>query len=90
MATSPAVDQPARSPRVFAIPQAKGPDDDPPARNPKPQRAKAKQRSAKLSAADHVRIRTLTEYGMTPEQVAEHYEVSVEIIQRSLAATTGM
>jgi hypothetical protein len=86
IASSPTIEQPARAPRVFAVPRPKRLDEDPPAQIPKPQRAKAKQQSAKLPASEHARVRTLTDYGMTAEQVAELYEVSVETIQHALVA----
>jgi soluble lytic murein transglycosylase-like protein len=78
--------KPVRTPRIFSTPQAKQPEEPPVALAPPP-RAPAKKRSPKLAAADHVRIRTLADYGMTAEQVAEHFGVAVDIVERSLAAT---
>jgi hypothetical protein len=53
---------------------------------PKRKRAQAKRRSTAVPASHHARIRTLTAYGMTLEQVAEHYGVGVGEIERILAA----
>jgi hypothetical protein len=85
IASSLTADRAARAPRVFAVPQAKPEDDDPITQVPKPRRAKTQKRSAKLSPSDHARIRTLTDYGMSVEQVAEHYGLPAEGIERILA-----
>jgi hypothetical protein len=78
-----------RTPRVFAMPQAPHvkPLSEPPAPAPaeKRKRAEAKRRSAAVPASHHARIRTLTTYGMSREQVAEHYGVGVREIERILA-----
>jgi hypothetical protein len=83
----------ARTPRVFAMPQApqmkplpdKKHEPPAPASAPKSKRAQAKRRSVAVPEAHHARIRTLTMYGMTLEQVAEHYGVGVGEIERILA-----
>ena len=83
---APADVKPVRTPRIFSTPQPKPPEEPPAALAPPP-RAPAKKRSPKLAASDHVRIRTLADYGMTAEQVADHFGVAVDIVERSLAAT---
>jgi hypothetical protein len=80
--------KPVRTPRIFATPQAKLPEEPRVVAAP-PQPAPAKKRSPKLAASDHVRIRTLADYGMTAEQVAEHFGVPVDIVERSLAAAAA-
>jgi hypothetical protein len=80
--------KPVRTPRIFATPQAKQPEEPRVVAAP-PQRAPVKKRSPKLAASDHVRIRTLADYGMTAEQVAEHFGVAVDIVERSLATATA-
>jgi hypothetical protein len=85
----PADVKPVRTPRIFATPQAKLPEEPRVVAAPPPQRAPAKKRSPKLQASDHVRIRTLADYGMTAEQVAEHFGVAVDIVERSLATATA-
>jgi hypothetical protein len=84
---------PGRTPRVFAMPQApqmkplpdKKHEPPAPASAPKSKRAQVKRRSVAVPEAHHARIRTLTTYGMTLEQVAEHYGVGVGEIERILA-----
>jgi hypothetical protein len=85
----PADVKPVRTPRIFATPQAKQPEEPRVVAAPPQQRAPAKKRSPKLAASDHVRIRTLADYGMTAEQVAEHFGVAVDIVERSLATATA-
>jgi hypothetical protein len=83
-----------RTPRVFATPQAphvrplldQEHESIAPAPVPKSKRVEAKRRSAAVPASHHARIRTLTTYGMSREQVAEHFGVEVGEIERILAA----
>jgi hypothetical protein len=82
--SSPIMDRPTRVPRVFVVPQANPRDDQPATPTSTPRRASTRKRT-KLSPSDHVRIRTLTDYGMTVVQVAEHYGVAVQGIERILA-----
>jgi hypothetical protein len=49
---------------------------------PKPRRVVATKRAPKIPASEFARIRTLAEYGMTLEQLAENYGVSVGEIER--------
>ena len=46
-------------------------------------------RPAKISASDYGRIRTLATYGMTLEQVAELYEVSLSEVERIIGKGEG-
>jgi hypothetical protein len=84
---------PVRQPRIIVIPAAmplRQPDPEPVAA-PRPKRQLAPRQAAgvprrkhKIAASDHNRIRTLATYGMTPEQVAELYDVPVGEIERIL------
>jgi hypothetical protein len=92
--TSSTEEGPGRTPRVFAMPQAPHvkplPDEthEPPAVAPAPKRKRAqvKRRSTAVPKSHHARTRTLTTYGMSREQAAEHYGVGVGETERILAA----
>jgi hypothetical protein len=56
-------------------------------KSPKPRRVVATKRQVpKIPASEFARIRTLAEYGMTLEQLAEIYGVSVGEIERIVGA----
>jgi hypothetical protein len=54
-----------------------------------PRRPIARQPAKRVPDAQIGRIRTLTRYGMTPEQVAELYDVTVAEIERIIRATAN-
>ena len=78
--------QPRRQPRIFAIPpqwpintaKVEAPAE------PRPIRRKAaiRRESRAIPAAQLGRVRALTNYGMTQQQVAELYGVTVEEVER--------
>jgi hypothetical protein len=86
---SSAEHQPRRQPRIFTIPPvvrivtAKVE----PAAEPKQIRRTAvvRREIRELPASQFGRVRTLTKYGMTREQVAELYGVTVDEIQRIIS-----
>jgi hypothetical protein len=77
--------RPRRQPRIFAIPpqmptiavKAAAPDQMQMRR-----RAAIRRETRKIPASQHGRVRTLTMYGMTQEQAAELYGVTVDEIER--------
>lgn len=75
-----------RQPRIFTLPPrvTSGPQRHDPPPEPKPIRHKAAPRRqvSAVPPSQIGRIRTLTSYGMTPTQVAELYEVTVDEIER--------
>jgi hypothetical protein len=88
-ATSSAEEQPRRQPRIFAIPPRMPP---PEAKVEAPAEPKAIQRSAvtrrktrEIPASQHGRVRALTSYGMTREQVADLYGVPIDEIERIMS-----
>jgi hypothetical protein len=79
-----------RTPRVIAIPAMTPLRDqkvetpamaEPAMARPKPRRVTARRRAPKIPVSEFARIRTLAEYGMTLEQLAENYGVSVREIE---------
>jgi len=83
---SSAEHQPRRQPRVFAIPPIvpMSAAKVEPAAEPKQIRRKAtaKRETREIPVSQFGRVRTLTSYGMTREQVAELYGVAVDEIDR--------
>ena len=83
-AASSAEQQPRRQPRIFAIPmptsaaKVEAPTDQKQIRR----RAAIGRETREIPASQHGRVRTLTSYGMTREQVAELYGVAVDEIGR--------
>ena len=83
---SRAEQQPRRQPRIFAIPpqmprsaaKVEAPTDQKQIRR----RAAARRETRKIPASQHGRVRALTSYGMTQEQVADLYGVTVDEIER--------
>ena len=78
-----------RQPRIFSLPPRISPEiqtETPP--EPKSLRRKpvGKPPASIVPASQFGRIRTLVRYGMTPAQVAAHYDVSVAEIERILRA----
>jgi phosphopantetheinyl transferase len=45
-------------------------------------RAAIRHETPEIPASQHGRVRALTSYGMTREQVAEHYGVTVDEVER--------
>ena len=81
--------QPRRQPRIFAIPPQRPISTakvEAPA-EPRPIRRKAaiRRESREIPAAQLGRVRALTNYGMTQQQVAELYGVTVEVIERTIS-----
>ena len=78
--------QPRRPPRIFVIspqrPISTAKVEAP--AEPKPIRREAaiRRETREIPAAEHLRVHTLTSYGMTREQVAELYGVTVGEIER--------
>ena len=83
---SSAEHQPRRQPRIFAIPPVVPTSTTKvePAAEPKQIRRKAIDRrgTREIPLSQFGRVRTLTSYGMTREQVAELYGVAVDEIDR--------
>ena len=83
---SSAEHQPRRQPRIFAIPPAMpiSAAKMEPAAEPNQIRRKAtaKRETRQIPVSQFGRVRTLTSYGMTREQVAELYGVAVDEIDR--------
>jgi len=85
-AASAAEQQPRRQPRIFAIPpqmpmsaaKVEAPADQ------KQVRRRAETRE--IPASQHGRVRALTSYGMTREQVADLYGVTVDEIERIMSS----
>jgi hypothetical protein len=80
-----------RQPRIFTLPPrvATGPGREP-TPEPKPIRQKTAPRRPipGVPPSQIGRIRTLASYGMTPAQVAELYEVTVDEIERIITASS--
>jgi hypothetical protein len=80
-----------RQPRIFNLPPrvTPGSQAEPPA-EPKPMRRKpvTRRASGAVPSSQIGRVRALTNYGMTPEQVAELYDVTVGEIERIIGAST--
>ena len=78
--------EPARKPRVFAMPQVKPPEKEhsEKASEPRPTRAPAQRK--RIPPAQHNRIRVLVEYGMTTDEVAELYNVQHQVISSIVAS----
>ena len=81
--------QPRRQPRIFAIPPQRPISTakvEAPA-EPKPilRKAAIRRESREIPAAQLGRVRALTNYGMTQQQVAELYEVTVDVIERTIS-----
>jgi hypothetical protein len=87
---------PVRTPRIIGVlprmpaaepqpqPQASPEPPERPARKPV-----KKRQASRIPAAQHGRIRALTDYGMTLEEVAELYEVPLGEIERIAAGRGG-
>jgi hypothetical protein len=81
--------QPRRQPRIFAIPpqwpintaKVEAPAEPKPTRR----RATVRRETRDIPASQHGRVRALTSYGMTREQVAELYRVTVDEIERIMS-----
>lgn len=80
---------PPRAPRILMVPQPQpvaAPDPEPEpalARKPRTRRLGApKERAGAIPRSEHGRIRVLTTYGMTIQQVAEAYGVAEGEIER--------
>ena len=81
--------QPRRQPRIFAIPpqmptsaaKAEVPTDQKQIRR----RAAVRHETREIPASQHGRVRALTSYGMTREQVADLYGVAVDEIERIMS-----
>ena len=88
-AASSAEQQPRRQPRIFAIPSQM------PMREAKVEpdtvqkqiwgRPAIRRETREIPASQHGRVRALTSYGMTQEQVAELYGVTVDEIERIMS-----
>lgn len=79
---------PRRAPRIIAVPSlmpAREEKTDAPAPARKKRADVAKPRAARLPKSDHDRIRSLAKYGMTTEQLVEHYDVPTAVIVRVIA-----
>ena len=85
-AVSSAEQQPRHQPRIFAIPsqmptsaaKVEASTDQKQVRR----KAAIRRESREIPASQHGRVRALTSYGMTREQVAELYAVTVDEIER--------
>jgi hypothetical protein len=80
-----------RIPRIIAVPSTMPVTDKTvaPPSDPKPKlRGTASKRRIKVPAAQHDRIRALTGYGMTVEQVADLYGVTPREIRQIVEAVT--
>ena len=86
-----------RQPRIIAIPPVQPPHEQKPAAvadRPESQTATPSRRAPKIPKSnqipksEHGRVRALASYGMTLEQVADLYGVSVKRIERIVAATS--
>jgi hypothetical protein len=81
--------QPQRQPRIFAIPlqmpTSAAKVEAPPDQKQMRRRAAVKREIRKIPASQHGRVRTLTRYGMTREQVADLYGVTVDEIERIMS-----
>jgi hypothetical protein len=88
-AASSAEQQPRRQPRIFSIPPQM------PMREAKVEaetvqkqtrrRAAVRRETRKIPASQHGRVRALTSYGMTREQVADLYGITVDEIERIMS-----
>lgn len=79
--------QPKRQPRIFTVPPRLPPSpkiDLPATAAPSRRKAAAKEPRGTVPPSQVGRVRTLATYGMTTQQVAELYGVSVEEIDRIL------
>ena len=87
---SSAETQPRRQPRIFAIPPAVpiSAAKVEPAAEPKQIRRKvtAERETGEIPVSQFGRVRTLTSYGMTREQVADLYGVTVDEIERIMSS----
>ena len=85
-AASAAEQQPRRQPRIFAIPpqmpMSAAKVEEPADQKQVRRRAAVRRETRKIPASQHGRVRTLTMYGMTQEQAAELYGVTVDEIER--------
>ena len=88
-AASSAEQQPRRQPRIFAIPpqmpMSEAKVEAPTAQKPVRRRAAIRRETREIPASQHGRVRALTSYGMTQEQVAELYGVAVDEIERIMS-----
>jgi hypothetical protein len=86
--TTPKEQQSPRQPRIFTVPPRLPltPKADRPV-DPEPIRRRAVKRPGNAVPPSQIgRVRTLATYGMTPQQVAELYGVTVDEINRILKA----
>jgi hypothetical protein len=88
---APSAEQPRRQPRIFVIPPQM-PMSAAKVESPADQKQKQVRRRAvirhkahKIPASQHGRVRALTSYGMTREQVADVYGVTVDEIERIMS-----
>jgi hypothetical protein len=93
--SQPPADQPpaARQPRILAAPPPRRAEPEPvPVPEPAPvpkAAAPSRPRQRRIPAGEHRRIATLVTYGMTAAEAAALYEVSVETIEKIVAAAAG-
>jgi hypothetical protein len=82
---------PVHKPRILAALQAKVPDSQPEPSAPSgsPEKAKAPRRK-RVPIPQHARVRMLLTYGMTLEQVAELYGVTVEAISNVMSRRSDL
>lgn len=76
---------PQRTPRILTSSKAEPeprPERETPDAAPAARQAAAAQPAANIPASEYRRVRTLATYGMTPEQVAELYEASLNEVTR--------
>ena len=78
--------QPRRQPRIFRVPPVvpMSAAKDEPSVEPKPMRRQrpVRRKTVSIPASEFGRVRALANYGMTHAQVAEHYGVGVDEIER--------
>ncbi len=86
---APSAEQPRRQPRIFAIPpqmpMGAGKVEAPPDQKQVRRRVANGREVREIPASQHGRVRALTSYGMTREQVADLYGVTVDEIERIMS-----
>jgi len=86
---SSAEQQPRRQPRIFAIPpqmpMSAAKVEEPADQKQVRRRAAVRRETREMPASQHGRVRALTSYGMTREQVADLYGVTVNEIERIMS-----
>jgi hypothetical protein len=83
---APSAEQPRRQPRIFAIqsqmPMSAAKVEAPTDQKQMRRKAAVRREIREIPASQHGRVRVLTSYGMTREQVANLYGVTVDEIER--------